>query len=70
MKTSTKNEIKGAGRELKGRAKELAGKVTGSARLQVEGMIEKGTGKFQRKVGELEKGMEEDSKEWHAHKNG
>jgi len=63
MKTSTRNEIKGAGRELQGRAKELAGKVTRSARLQAEGKIEKNAGKIQRKVGELEKDIEEESEE-------
>lgn len=46
------NRIEGAGREVKGAVKEGIGKLTGDRSQQVEGNLEKNTGKVQRGFGE------------------
>ncbi len=58
MKPSTKNEVAGTIHEVKGAVKEKAGHLVGNTRLEAEGVIERGAGKLQKKVGELEKVIE------------
>jgi uncharacterized protein YjbJ (UPF0337 family) len=48
-----KDRIKGAAEQAKGVVKETAGKVTGSAKLEAEGKIDKATGKAQSTIGGL-----------------
>lgn len=45
------NRIEGAGREVKGAVKEGVGKLTGDRSQQIEGNLEKNTGKVQRGFG-------------------
>jgi uncharacterized protein YjbJ (UPF0337 family) len=59
MKSSTKNKTEGVYHEGKGKIKETVGKVTGNASLEAEGVAEKIAGKVQKKVGEVEKVLEE-----------
>jgi uncharacterized protein YjbJ (UPF0337 family) len=40
---------------VKGVIKATTGKMTGNSKLEAEGHAEKATGKFQKKVGEVEK---------------
>ena len=54
MKPSTKNEIAGTIHEAKGTLKEKAGHLVGNTKLEAEGMVERGAGKVQKKIGELE----------------
>ena len=58
MKPSTKNEIAGTIHEVKGGLKEKAGHLVGNTKLEAEGIIERGAGKVQKKIGELEKVIE------------
>ena len=46
-----KDRVKGAAHQAKGALKEAAGKVTGDAKLEVEGRAEKAAGKLQNAVG-------------------
>jgi uncharacterized protein YjbJ (UPF0337 family) len=46
-----KDRIKGAAEQAKGVVKETAGKVTGSAKLEAEGKIDKAAGKAQSTIG-------------------
>lgn len=48
-----KDRIDGAIKQVTGSAKEMAGKVTGDAKLQVEGKTEQVAGKVQSGVGKL-----------------
>jgi uncharacterized protein YjbJ (UPF0337 family) len=41
------NRIEGKGRELKGHLKEAVGDITGKPEMQIEGKIDKATGKVQ-----------------------
>jgi uncharacterized protein YjbJ (UPF0337 family) len=59
MKPSTKDEIKGAFHEMKGKAKEKLGRITNNPNLAAEGQGEKLAGKIQKKVGQIEKVLEE-----------
>ncbi|MEQ1770113.1 MAG: CsbD family protein [Devosia sp.] len=47
-----KDQVQGAGKEVRGAIKEAAGKVTGDAKLQVDGKLDKAEGAVQRKVGD------------------
>jgi uncharacterized protein YjbJ (UPF0337 family) len=58
MKPSTKDEIEGTLHAAKGKIKEKAGQVTNNPKLTSEGQGEKLGGKFQRKVGQVEKVLE------------
>ena len=60
MRRSTKNQIKGRGRELKGAIKEKTGRATNNRDLQAKGMIERGAGKIQKKAGDFERDLEEE----------
>jgi len=59
MKNSTKDRMQGGAREMKGKLKEAAGVVTGNRRLQSQGRGEKIAGKVQKKVGQVEKVLED-----------
>lgn len=48
-----KDRIDGAIKQVTGSAKEMAGKVTGDAKLKVEGKTEQVAGKVQSGVGKL-----------------
>lgn len=63
MKRSTKNQIKGRGRELKGHIKEKTGRATNNRSLQAEGAMERMGGKIQKKAGDVEKDLDEDRDE-------
>lgn len=45
--------------EIKGKTKEVAGKMTGNKDLQAEGTGQKIAGKVERKVGDVEKVLED-----------
>jgi len=59
MKNSTKDRMQGGAREMKGKLKEAAGVVTGNRRLQAQGRGEKIAGKVQKKIGQVERVLEE-----------
>ncbi|MGE4443074.1 MAG: CsbD family protein [Desulfomicrobium sp.] len=59
MKSSTKNQTKGAFHEAKGRVKETVGKIIDDPSLEAEGLAEKVAGKIQKKVGQTEKVLED-----------
>jgi uncharacterized protein YjbJ (UPF0337 family) len=46
-----KDRIEGAAHEAKGKVKEVAGKMSGDAKLETEGNVEKNAGKVQNAVG-------------------
>ena len=58
MSPSTKDQVQGKFHEVKGNAKQAAGQVTNNPKLEAEGQAEKVTGKFQKKVGQVEKVLE------------
>lgn len=66
MKRSTKNQIKGRGRELKGTIKEKTGRATNNRSMQAEGAMERMGGKLQKKAGDVEKDAEKDMEEENA----
>ena len=53
MKVSTKDQARGTFHELKGSAKEMAGKLSDNPKLEAEGTSEKIAGKFQSKIGQI-----------------
>jgi uncharacterized protein YjbJ (UPF0337 family) len=55
MNNSTKDQIKGKLHETKGAVKESIGKATDNPKLRDEGTDEKVAGKIQKKVGQVEK---------------
>jgi uncharacterized protein YjbJ (UPF0337 family) len=59
MKNSTKDQAEGKLHEVKGKVKEKVGHATNNPRLQNEGADEKFGGKVQRKIGEVEKVLED-----------
>lgn len=59
MKPSTKDQIAGKAHELKGAVKEAAGKATNNPDLETEGQAENLAGKVQKKVGQVEKVLED-----------
>jgi uncharacterized protein YjbJ (UPF0337 family) len=59
MRPSTKNEVKGKIHEVKGAIKEKAGRATKNPRLEDEGADEKVAGKVQRKIGQVQKVVED-----------
>ena len=60
MKRSTRNQIKGRGRELKGDIKEKTGRAMNSPDMEAEGAMERIGGKVQKKAGDFEKRLDED----------
>ena len=59
MKQSTKDQAQGKFHEVKGKVKEDVGHATNNPRLEDEGHGEKVMGKVQKKVGQVEKVLEE-----------
>jgi uncharacterized protein YjbJ (UPF0337 family) len=59
MKQSTKDQAQGQFHEVKGKVKEKVGRATNNPRLEDEGHDEKVIGKVQRKVGQVEKVLED-----------
>lgn len=55
MKDSTKDQLEGKLHEAKGAVKEKAGQLTNNPDLEAEGTGEKVAGKVQKKVGQVEK---------------
>jgi uncharacterized protein YjbJ (UPF0337 family) len=60
MKRSTKNQIKGRGRELKGNIKEKTGRATNNRSLEAEGTLGRMAGKAQKKAGDIEQKIDDD----------
>jgi uncharacterized protein YjbJ (UPF0337 family) len=58
MNTSTKDAIKGKLHEVNGTVKEKVGQVTNNPDLEARGKAEHNTGKFEKKVGQIEKVVE------------
>jgi uncharacterized protein YjbJ (UPF0337 family) len=58
MKTSTKDKAKGKFHEVKGGVKEQVGRATNNPDLEAEGQVEKIVGKVQKKIGQVENGIE------------
>ena len=58
MQDSTKDKIEGTAHEAKGGVKEKIGHATNNPDLEAEGKGEKAGGKFQKKVGDVEKVLE------------
>jgi uncharacterized protein YjbJ (UPF0337 family) len=48
-----KDRIKGSAEQAKGQVKEVAGKMTGDAKLESEGKVDKASGKIRNAVGGL-----------------
>jgi uncharacterized protein YjbJ (UPF0337 family) len=59
MKPSTQDEIAGDVHEVKGKIKEEVGRVTSNPSLEGEGIGENLAGKVQKKIGQVEKVIEE-----------
>jgi uncharacterized protein YjbJ (UPF0337 family) len=59
MKDSTKDRMQGEVREIKGKVKETTGRITKNRKLEAEGTAEKVGGKVQKKVGDIEKVLED-----------
>jgi uncharacterized protein YjbJ (UPF0337 family) len=59
MKQSTKDQAQGKFHEVKGKVKEKLGRATNNPRLEDEGHDEKVAGKVQKKVGQVEKVLED-----------
>ena len=58
MNPSTNDQIEGKFHEVKGKIKQTAGQVTNNPDLESEGTVENLGGKFQKKVGQIEKVLE------------
>ncbi|MBF0680228.1 MAG: CsbD family protein [Devosia sp.] len=48
-----KDQVDGAGKQIKGAVKDAVGGLTGDAKLQAEGKLDKAEGKVQQKVGDV-----------------
>ncbi|MGB8656033.1 MAG: CsbD family protein [Candidatus Acidiferrales bacterium] len=59
MKNSTSDQIKGKAHEVKGKIKEKVGRATDNPSLEDQGQGEKIGGKVQRKIGQIEKVLED-----------
>lgn len=59
MRQSSKDETKGKMHEVKGKVKEKVGRAIGNPRMQDEGADEKTAGKVQKKVGQIERVLED-----------
>ncbi len=59
MKSSTKNKVEGTVREALGEAKQKAGQVLNNPALEAKGRSEKIGGKIQKKVGQIEKVLDQ-----------
>jgi len=59
MKPSTEDQVKGKFHEVKGTVKEKVGHATNDRDLEGEGQDEKVAGKVQKKVGQVEKVLDQ-----------
>ena len=59
MKPSTENKVAGKIHEVKGAIKEKAGRLTNNPNMEDEGTGEKIAGKVQKKIGQIEKVLED-----------
>lgn len=59
MKSSTKNQTAGIYHEAKGKIKETVGRIIDDPTLEAKGIAENAAGKVQKKVGQVEKVLEE-----------
>lgn len=59
MKSSAKDQAKGSAHELKGKIKEKVGRATNNPNLEDEGTGEKVGGKVQKKIGQVERVLED-----------
>jgi uncharacterized protein YjbJ (UPF0337 family) len=59
MKPSSKDQAQGTFHEVKGKVKEKVGRATNNPRLENEGHDEKVVGKVQKKIGQVEKVLED-----------
>ena len=59
MKASTQDQAEGTFHELKGKIKEVAGKLSDNPKLEDEGLGEKMAGKVQKKIGQVERVVEQ-----------
>ena len=55
MKPSTHDKVDGTAKIIAGNVKEATGKVVGNDRLQAKGNAERTEGHMQKKIGEIEK---------------
>jgi uncharacterized protein YjbJ (UPF0337 family) len=55
-----KDRIEGIQKQVKGTAKEIVGKVTGDAKLEVDGKSDKIKGKIQNALGGIKDAVKED----------
>jgi uncharacterized protein YjbJ (UPF0337 family) len=58
MKDSTKDTAEGTFHEVKGAIKSQAGRLTNDPGLEADGIVEKITGKVQKKIAQVEKFIE------------
>jgi uncharacterized protein YjbJ (UPF0337 family) len=58
MKDSTKDTAEGTFHEVKGAIKSQAGKLTNNPDVEADGIVEKITGKIQKKIAQVEKIIE------------
>jgi len=59
MKSSTKDQAEGKFHEVKGKIKEKAGRAINNPNLENEGTDEKTSGKVHKKIGQVEKVLED-----------
>lgn len=59
MRNSTRDRAAGKAREAKGQVKQKAGRALGNGRMETEGAIERVGGRVRRKIGEVEKVLED-----------
>jgi len=59
MKRSTKDQAKGKMHEVKGKVKEKVGRATYNPRLTAEGQDEKVGGRVQKKIGQVERVLQD-----------
>jgi len=62
----TEDEFKGKAREVKGRVKDAMGGLTNDPEMQVEGKIDKLTGKAQNTLGKVERDLKKKDEEEQA----
>jgi len=58
LQDSTKDNARGTFHEVKGAIKGQAGKLTNNSDLEADGIVEKITGKIQKKIAQVEKVIE------------
>lgn len=59
MKESTKDRVKGKALAAKGKLKENVGRAMGDRKLEREGKVDKTAGRIRKKVGDVEKVLED-----------